>query len=158
MCLTEAVLGNRQGNHVDAFFAHVFNLVVRGVPADPALGRFLVINLAGFLGKCIADVVGVGNKMLYQLRQITADVCILRWVRFGGALYGLGNVAGIYIRSVYCLADLITTANRTAQQRSVLLLLEIGGRRKPSLERVVVTAVQIENDHVRRLEIFRQYG
>jgi hypothetical protein len=48
---------------------------------------------------------------------------------------------------MYRLAHSVAAADRAAQQLRLLLLLEIGSRAKPTLERMVVAASQIKNDH-----------
>ena len=148
MRLAQAVFRNRQRHDIDALFAQVFDFIMRSIATDFALGRFLVMDLARLFGKRIAYVVGIRDKVLDQLREFAADVRILRCTTFRCALGGIGNLALVYMRRMQCLVDLTAAADRAAQQRALLLLIEIGGRRKPSLESVLVAAGQIENDHI----------
>src|SRR5450830_1996280 len=100
------------------------------------------MNPARFFGECIADVFGVCNQMLDQLRQLVPDVGVLFRPILGVAL-ALGRLmrtASVDIRRMQYLVDLIAAANRAAQQRRLLLSLEIGSRCKPTLEVVVIAA------------------
>src|SRR3990172_4273566 len=87
--------------------------------------------------------------MLDELRHVIRYVGVLFHAIVGRG-YWLGRglrAAGVHVRRVQRLVDLIAAASRTTQQRRLLLSLEIGSRRKPPLERVVIAAHQIEDYH-----------
>src|SRR3989304_5640899 len=87
--------------------------------------------------------------MLDQLRHVVRDVGVL-FHSIVGLRYSPGRrlrAAGVLVRRVQRLVDLIAAASRTAQQRRLLLSLEFGSRRKPPFEGVVIAAHQIEDYH-----------
>ncbi|MNC85245.1 hypothetical protein D3C83_08350 [compost metagenome] len=56
--------GNGQRDDLDSLFLQRFDLVTRCRAADPALGRFLVMYLARFLGEGGADILCVLDDVL----------------------------------------------------------------------------------------------
>src|SRR5439155_23887662 len=62
----------------DAFFVQLLGVLGRGFAVDRAMLGLAVMHLARFLGKFLADIVGIRRQVIAQLLQLLAELVLLR--------------------------------------------------------------------------------
>ncbi len=139
-----------QGNYVDAFVAQCIDFLRRRGAADLPLRRFLVMNLARFLGKRPPHILGALDNMGNQFEHSRRiKVCILRC----GCLLARRwcrrlRSTGIDSCRSHQAADRLIAAHGTGQQMFPLLALKILTGGKPALKAMVVFTTKVKYDHV----------
>src|SRR6266851_3137222 len=152
---------DRQRVELDAFLDELGGIGARCLAVDRAMLDLAVMHLSRFLGKFLADVIGVLDDVVAQLLELGAQLAFLRrqhrdghpWLRGRGGCRRLGchhfarrapRHAGRHDR----LADLGRAADRAADQAARRLLV-VGARAfEPALEAVAAVAAQRIADHV----------
>ena len=135
----------------DSLFDEGVCLIGRGLAIDAALFRFLVVNLARFLGELVAHIFGILLDALAQLAHHRHEHRLARIDRAcENRLLGLALAVGLggEARRHQLLFDLSRTAKRTTHQAGLGLLVIGRGIAEPAVEFVPVSANEFVMDHV----------
>src|SRR5687768_6782128 len=147
--LAGAMRRERQRHHLDAFFLQGLDVVARGGSANAALGRLAIVDLARLFGERRADVLGVLDDVLDELRQhLAPHVGVLLGGDDGGADARRALLrARLDVSGVGQPRDIRVAAQRAGDELAIDLALEILARGEPALEAMTVLATQVEDDH-----------
>ena len=76
--LISIVRQHRQRRYLDAFVDQGARFVGRGFAVDRAVLDIAVMHFPRFIGKALADIVGVLHDMLAQFLELGAQLALLR--------------------------------------------------------------------------------
>src|SRR5262249_10363883 len=144
-----------QGEELDAFLAQRLGLLGGRFAVDAAGGRLLVMDLARFLAKTRADILGIGLDLGSEpahgggelamggdALRVRALLRLLALLCRAGPCRALGDP-----RRHQRLADLVGRALRTGQLTALRLRIEGAAAGEPRLEFVALRAPEAIEDH-----------
>src|SRR5690242_20107674 len=113
-----------------------------------ALGRFTIMNLAGFLRERRAHVIGVIDDVFYQsCEHFSPYIGVLLRIASRSIAGRALLAARLEVRSMRQPHDVRVAAQRAGNVLAPDLTLEVLARVKPALEAMIVLAPQVKNDH-----------
>src|SRR6185312_5821397 len=151
---------HRQRRNLDAFVDQRTRFLGRGLAVDRPVLDIAVMHLARFVGKALADIVGIFHDVIAQFLDLGAQLDFLRhqqrrrfqWRRRfrGRGRRWRGSLAALLAddpRGHDGALDLDRAAGGATHQLALLLAFIGRGTLKPALERVALLAAKVVTDH-----------